>query len=251
MYHDSDDEPLSGDDEQSFRDGYAVASSKRRKKTMPKKPFGGGKYSNYRDVEKKGASLSPPAAPAGGLADKYHRDGVDGGHGHRRKYAFKGYNIYPVIVVDYDLTLVDRSSRPFPGSHEFIEKLREFNDGQLQLILYSHGSPAYIQDGLNKHFARERRYFDEIISDNSARNNKPVTHVRRLIRKLEYLIGPYVIIDDMRSNLDEDQYDIVIDITRLTSYGETGKAVSVDYASCLCLVEQQVQTFLKTKKSAP
>lgn len=218
MFHDSDDEPLSGDDETK-----EIRSSKKSKKKVP--------------VENNGRM-------GGGLV----KTGGSNNIGYKRnKTSFKGYNIYPVIVVDYDLTLVDRSSRPFPGSHEFLEKLREFNDGENQLILYSHGSTAYIQQGLNKHFERERKYFDQIISDGSARDNKPVAYVRRVIKNVNHLIGPYVIIDDMRSNLDSDQYDVVIDITRMTKYDQDDKAVSVDYKTCLCVLEQGIQAFLKTK----
>ncbi|KAG8270304.1 hypothetical protein J6590_088229 [Homalodisca vitripennis] len=148
----------------------------------------------------------------------------------------------PVIVVDYDLTLVDRSSRPFPRSHEFIEKLSQYNDGHNQLILYSHGSPAYIDAGLAKHYEHERKYFDEIIADSSARNNKPVTHVRRVIKRMDRLSGP-------RSNLDGDQYDVVIDVTRMTSYDPRGSAVSVDYDTCFLTLEKGVRAFLATKKN--
>lgn len=233
MYHDSDDEPLSGDEEEERR---TSAIPKRRKnKTLSSKKET-TTPDDWKRVEAHGANITNNA-----VISKCKQQ--------RRKSSasFKGFNIYPVIVVDYDLTLVDRSSRPFHGSHEFIERLRQFNDGQNQLILYSHGSPAYINEGLNKHYERERKYFDLIISDSSARENKPISQVRRVIKKLDYLIGPYVIIDDMRSNLDSDQYDVVIDITRMTKYDTDGRAVSVDYSTCLCVLDQGVQAFLNTK----
>lgn len=220
MYHDSDDEPLSGDDE--------VKETRSRKKSKKK--------SSVENNGRKSSGLTTTGS------------GSNNTNGYkRRKTSFKGYNICPVIVVDYDLTLVNRSSHPFPGSHEFLEKLREFNDGENQLILYSHGSTAYIQQGLNKHYERERKYFDQIISDGSARDNKPISYVRRVIKNVDQLVGPYVIIDDMRSNLDSDQYDVVIDITRMTKYDQDGKAISIDYKTCLCVLEQGIQAFLKTK----
>lgn len=210
MYHDSDDEAVSGEDEESSARAYG--------KRAPKKS---------------GRRLVTDAS------NKRRRNGSS---------SYKGFNPYPVIVVDYDLTLVNRLSRPFPGSHEFIEHLREVNDGRNELILYSHGSPAYIEDGLNKHYEHERKLFDEIISDSSARDNKPITYVRRVIKRLDHLLGPYVIIDDMRSNLDSDQYDVVIDITRMTEYDGKGTAVSVDYDTCLRTVDQGIRAFLNTKK---
>jgi len=248
MYHDSEDEPLSGDDETEF-DVKDIVSPKRKRviwksRTDNKR----GRHSPY--APDKNRYINEISATSSTNSNKNGENGTDKGITkiRKNKCAFKGYNPYPVVVVDYDLTLVDRASRPFPGSHEFIEKLREFNDGQLELILYSHGSPAYIDEGLNKHYGRERKYFDEIISENSPRDNKPVTHVRRVIKRLDHLIGPYIIIDDARSNLDDDQYDIVIDITRMTKYDEKGRASAVDYDACYCLVEQGVQAFLNTKK---
>lgn len=235
MYHDSDDEPLSGDEEER-------ATTPMRVKRLTKK-----EQHNYADRVEQRRPTVPPANRHSAEKDRSGKVVEDKRAASRTG---RGFNIRPVIVVDYDLTLVDRSSRPFPGAHEFIEKLREYNDGRNQLILYSHGSPAYIDDGLNKYFERERKYFDEIISDSSARDNKPITHVRRVIKDMDYLAGPYVIIDDMRSNLDGDQYDVVIDVTRMTNYGKDGRAASVDYHSCLCLVDQGIQAFLKTKKKS-
>lgn len=220
MYCDSDNEAISGDeDDKAFR---------------PKK---------------RGETSSKPTVDI-----RKHEVRSVNGNSRKRLFSssasYRGFHIHPVLVVDYDLTLVNKSSRPFPGSHEFLEALREFNDGHNQLILYSHGSAAYIEDGLNKHFEHEHKYFDEIISDSSARNNKPITHVRSVIKKTEFLIGPYVIIDDMRSNLDSDQYDIVIDIKRMTKYDKKGTAVSVDYDTCLKILEQGVRTFLAKKQKS-
>lgn len=240
MYHDSDDEAVSGDEAEtvggSLEDTYLGA--KRPRKVISKRfADDGGRCLKYHRL---------PRSEGGGTVNAKEEPVRTKRHGSTRK----GHNMYPVFVLDYDLTLVNRSSRPFPGSHEFIQKLRDFNDGQNQLILYSHGSAPYIDDGLNKHYENERKFFDEIISDSSARNNKPVTHVRRIIKDLHYLIGPYVIVDDMRSNLDSDQYDIVVDVTRMTNYDPKGVAVSVDYDTCMRTIEQGVKLFLNTKRKS-
>lgn len=229
MYHDSDDESVSGDEDVGIRtDPPAVEKFKARS------PTAGVRLDSGRNVPLSGATRSP-------VNNRRKRGGSS---------PYKGFNLHPVLVVDYDLTLVDRLSRPFPGSHDFIERLRDVNGGRNQLILYSHGSPAYIDDGLTKHYEHERKLFDEIISDSSARENKPVTYVRRVIKRTDHLIGPYVIIDDMRSNLDGDQYDVVIDITRLTGYDDRGTAVSVDYDTCLQTVDRGIRTFLSTKRKS-
>lgn len=163
-----------------------------------------------------------------------------------RKVNFNRYDFNPVIVVDYDLTLVDDRAQPFPGSKEFITRLRDFNDGQMTLVLYSHANAAHIDHGMAKYYHEIKDYFDEIISDHSARNNKPVTHVRRVISSLASLSGPFVIIDDLRSNLDNDQYDIVIDVTRFTRF-KRAQPIEVNYDGILCLLTEGVETFLKTK----
>lgn len=164
----------------------------------------------------------------------------------KNKTQFKKYIFNPVIVVDYDLTLVDNSAKPFPASKEFIIKLRDFNDGQTTLVLYSHANAAHINHGLDKYYSDIKHCFDEIISDHSARNNKPVTHVRRVISSISSLSGPYIIIDDLRSNLDNDQYDIVIDVNRFTEFHKN-TPVTVDYNGILCMMNNGVETFLSTK----
>lgn len=229
MYHDSDDESISGDEDVGRNTDAPNAETYKTRS-----PSAGVRPDSARNGPLTGTTRSP--------TDNKRKRG--------RPSPYKGFNLHPVLVVDYDLTLVDRLSRPFPGSHEFIEKLRDVNGGRNQMILYSHGSPAYIDDGLAKHYEHERKLFDEIISDSSARDNKPVTYVRRIIKRTDHLIGPYVIIDDMRSNLDGDQYDVVIDVTRLTKYDGRGTAVSVDYDTCLQTVDRGIRTFLSTKKKS-
>lgn len=162
------------------------------------------------------------------------------------KREFPKFDFNPVIVVDYDLTLVDNNAKPFPGSKEFLEKLRNFNDGRNTLVLYSHANSAHINHGLDKYFNDVKHYFDEIISDHSARNNKPVTHVRRVISKISYLTGPFIIIDDLRSNLDNDQYDIVVDVNRFTK-SVKNTPVNVDYDGIFCLIKKGIEKFLITK----
>lgn len=231
MYYDSDDETVSGDEDVN-EEASASGTLRRRTQTLAKKVITRDRSSGGR----KGFVTDTINA-----VQKKRRSG---------SYSYKGFHLHPVIVVDYDLTLVNRMSRPFPGSHEFIEKLRDVNDGHNELILYSHGSPAYIDDGLTRHYEHERKLFDEIISDSSARDNKPITYVRKVIKRLDHLIGPYVIIDDMRSNLDGDQYDIVIDVTRMTEYDVKGSAVSVDYNTCLRTIDKGIREFLNTKKKS-
>lgn len=225
MFHDSDDETVSGEEEEV--DGEGPVSKRRARGTRTNTTYA-----------RRGSSDGSVVRRA---IRKKRRHGST---------SYRGFDPYPVIVVDYDLTLVNRLSRPFPGSHEFIERLRDVNDGRNELILYSHGSPAYIDDGLARHYEHERKCFDEIISDSSARDNKPIAYVRRVIKRLDHLIGPYVIIDDMRSNLDSDQYDVVIDVTRMTEYDGKGTAVSVDYETCLRTVDDGIRAFLNTKKKA-
>lgn len=162
------------------------------------------------------------------------------------KREFPKFDFNPVIVVDYDLTLVDNNAKPFPGSKKFLEKLRNFNDGHNTLVLYSHANSAHINHGLDKYFNDVKHYFDEIISDHSARNNKPVTHVRRVISKISYLTGPFIIIDDLRSNLDNDQYDIVVDVNRFTK-SVKNDPVNVDYDGIFCLIKKGIEKFLITK----
>lgn len=239
MYHDSDDEAVSGEDEVK-RTNTPVNRQRQNRRQSRRRNFTGGR----------GRNVSRGGGGGGGAKESFVTDVDEVKRRRNGSSTYKGFDLHPVIVVDYDLTLVNRQSKPFPGSHEFVERLRDVNDGRNELILYSHGSPSYIDDGLSRHYEQERKLFDEIISDSSARDNKPITYVRRVIKKLDHLIGPYVIIDDMRSNLDSDQYDVVIDITRMTEYDAKGTAVSVDYDTCLRTVDQGIRTFLNTKKKS-
>lgn len=160
------------------------------------------------------------------------------------------FNANPVVVVDYDMTLVDKNAKPFPDSPDFIRRIKQINGGRVTVVLYSHANSEHINYGLDRYYADVKNNFDEIIADHSARNNKPITHVRRVIPDMSRLNGPYAIIDDLRSNLDNDQYDIVIDVNRYTSYNKN-TAVSVDYDGVMCMLLNGIKTFLSTKIPAP
>lgn len=158
------------------------------------------------------------------------------------------YSFNTVIVVDYDMTLVDRNARPFPGAKDFLRKLYNFNNGRVTLVLYSHATFNHIQHGMSTHFAEESEFFTETITDHTMLRNKPVTQVRRVLSNLEALSGPFVIIDDVRSNLDDDQYDITIDVSRHFLRDKSSKVIGIDYKTILCLLREGVENWLQTKK---
>lgn len=250
MYRDSDDESLSGDDADDKSTPRRTKSRGSGKRGRPKKARIGGRSQS--PMTRKSSSTT--SATTTGIAAK--RDAKTG--------AAKGATVSkendrgpdrsslrPVIVVDYDLTLVDRASRPFPKSKEFLETLRKYHEGLNTTVLYSHGTKDYVHRSLTRNYPRWAEYFDVILSDGSARSNKPVTYVRekiKAIKPVEYLIGPYVILDDTKTNLDDDQYDIVIDVTRMTEYDRDGRAVSVDFEECLRLINEGVKTFASMRR---
>lgn len=160
---------------------------------------------------------------------------------------FRGYEFNAVLVVDYDLTLVDDDAKPFPGAHGFLRRLHRFNNGNVTMVLFSHANANHIDHGFKTHFNDERKYFEAVISDHGMSPNKPVTRVRRVLRRVRDLAGPIAIIDDLRSNLDDDQYDITIDVSRFFKRDETKRVVSVDYDSVMYWLGRGVEDFLKTK----
>src|SRR5436190_2510169 len=141
-----------------------------------------------------------------------------------------------VFVVDYDMTLVDQNGRPFMGAKKFLRKLYDFNDGKSTMVSYSHATSSHIEHGLSNYFVEEADYFKEKITDHTMSTNKPVTQVRRVLSNIKDLSGPFVIIDDVRSNLDDDQYDITVDVSRhFIRDKSTNKIIGVDYNTILCL----------------
>jgi len=159
------------------------------------------------------------------------------------------YSFNTVFVVDYDMTLVDQHGRPFSGAKKFLHKLYNFNDGKSTLVLYSHATSSHIEHGLSTHFVEEADYFKEKITDHTMSRNKPVTQVRRVLSDIADLSGPFVIIDDVRSNLDDDQYDITVDVSRhYVRDKRTNKIIDVDYNTILCLLRRGVEGWLQTKK---
>jgi hypothetical protein len=154
-----------------------------------------------------------------------------------------------VFVVDYDMTLVDRNARPFPGVKEFLRGLYDFNGGRSTLVLFSHATSGHIEHGLNTYFAGEVNYFTKIITDHSMVKNKPVTRVRRSLSDIRHLCGPFCIIDDVRANLDDDQYDITVDVSRhfIRDRTAASRVVGVDYEAILCLLREGVEQWLATK----
>lgn len=167
----------------------------------------------------------------------------------KTKKSYDGYSFTTVFVVDYDMTLVDRNARPFPGAKAFLRELYNFNNGKSTLVLYSHATSNHVEYGMSTYFVEEADFFTERITDHTMSRNKPVTQVRRVLSNLEDLSGPFVIIDDVRSNLDDDQYDITVDVSRhFIRDKSTNKVVDIDYKTVLCLVREGVETWLRTKK---
>lgn len=163
--------------------------------------------------------------------------------------SYDGYSFTTVFVIDYDLTLVDRNARPFPGAKAFLRELYNFNNGKSTLVLYSHATSNHVEHGMSTYFVEEAEFFAEKITDHTMSRNKPVTQVRRVLSNLEDLSGPFVIIDDVRSNLDDDQYDITVDVSRhFIRDKSSSKIVDIDYKTVLCLVREGVENWLKTKK---
>lgn len=158
------------------------------------------------------------------------------------------YSFNTVFVVDYDMTLVDRNARPFPGAKKFLRDLYLFNNSRSTLVLYSHASSGHIQRGLSTHFRQEIDVFSETITDHTMSKNKPVTQVRRVLSNMSDLSGPIVIIDDCRSNLDDDQYDVTIDVSRHFIRDKfTNEVVDIDYDTIRCLLTEGISNWLKTK----
>lgn len=189
-----------------------------------------------------GGRYSPAAKRKKSISKKRIKSNVSGGK-------FGGSTkLNPVIVLDYDLTLVkdDEDFTPFPGAGKFIEDLSKINNSRNVLVLYSHANKAHIEYGLNKFFKREKMMFDYVITDHSIKSNKPVTQVRLKLKSISELVGPFAIIDDMNRNLNEDQYDIVINVRRYTDY-KNGTAVSVKYDHMLKLLNEAIGNFYQTK----
>lgn len=159
------------------------------------------------------------------------------------------YSFNTVFIVDYDMTLVDKNAHPFPGAKRFIRDLHRFNGGRATLVLYSHASSGHIERGLSTHFAQEADLFTETITDHTMSKNKPVTQVRRVLSDIKDLSGPFVIIDDARSNLDDDQYDITIDVSRhFIRDKTTNQVMDIDYDTIWCLLNEGIKNWLLTKK---
>lgn len=159
------------------------------------------------------------------------------------------YSFNTIFVIDYDLTLVDRHAHPFPGAKKFIQDLYHFNDGRSTLVLYSHASSGHVERGFSTHFAQEADMFTEMITDHTMSKNKPVTQVRRVLSSIADLSGPFVIIDDARSNLDDDQYDITIDVSRhFIRDKSTNQVIGIDYVKIWCLLNEGIKNWLKTKR---
>lgn len=242
-YEQEEEDDDDDDDDENYEIGYGKNYYNRRKPKHQKRKITIAKPMRI-DINNSDAKIKKGAGKKLGKGENNEDNNIRVDRNCKRE--FPKFDFNPVIVVDYDLTLVDNNAKPFPGSKEFLEKLRNFNDGHNTLVLYSHANSAHINHGLDKYFNDVKHYFDEIISDHSARNNKPVTHVRRVISKISYLTGPFIIIDDLRSNLDNDQYDIVVDVNRFTK-SVKNNLVNVDYDAIFCLIKKGIEKFLITK----
>jgi hypothetical protein len=120
-------------------------------------------------------------------------------------------NAYVLLVLDFNLTLVNNEDIPYPSSKWFLSNIRNLHSN-MYIVIYTHASKQYIENKMQYLFPFFK--YNLLISD-TTRQTKPITHVRKLIKgNLLYLCGPSVIIDDKMTNLKTSEYDIVKDVNR-------------------------------------
>jgi len=120
-------------------------------------------------------------------------------------------NAYVLLVLDFNLTLVNNEDIPYASSKWFLSNIKSLHPN-MYIVIYSHASKQYVENKMNDLFPYFK--YNLLISD-TTRQTKPITYVRKLIKgNLLYICGPSIIIDDKMSNLKTSEYDIVKDVKR-------------------------------------
>lgn len=120
-------------------------------------------------------------------------------------------NAYVLLVLDFNLTLVNNEDIPYASSKWFLSNIKSLHPN-MYIVIYSHASKQYVENKMKDLFPFFK--YNLLISD-TTRQTKPITYVRKLIKgNIMYLCGPSIIIDDKLSNLKTSEYDIVKDVKR-------------------------------------
>ncbi len=146
--------------------------------------------------------------------------------------------VYFVLVLDYDLTLVDKNSVPYPSSFKFIKDINFLEKKNVIFkpfrVLWSLGSEDYVKASLKKHFKISD--FDRVKTNDSKMSvrQKHIVPLKKDLSKLKscekHLSGPVVIIDDQKKNLNSKEFEIPINVSKYYIYkNDKDDPIDVNY----------------------
>lgn len=163
--------------------------------------------------------------------------------------------VYFVLILDYDLTLVDSNSRPFPSVFKFlfdIDNLQKQNTIFKPLkVIWSLGSDDYVKSSLKKHFKSCKFDFVKTNDSEMKTERKRIGSLRKDLKKYnkhDYLSCPVVIIDDQEKNLNKKDYNVTINVKNYYKYNEKNEVVDVKYNVLLKDLKNKLLLIKKTKE---
>jgi ribonucleotide monophosphatase NagD (HAD superfamily) len=131
-----------------------------------------------------------------------------------------------IIVLDLDGTLIDQHNSAYPNAKKFIINLQNLTK-DVYICLWTMGNDVHCEKAIEDHFST--------IAFNDIRcgaycdlEGKPITVVRKYVNNPRAFIGPTIIIDDLDTNLNPTQYDIIKDVKKYYKAQTNGKII-VDY----------------------
>lgn len=129
--------------------------------------------------------------------------------------------VYVLLIIDYDLTLVDNNSQAFPSAMKFLQNINVMRVNNIIFkplkVLWSLGSKSYIKETLPNNFPKYKFDFIKANNKHMSVRQKNLSDIRRNLIQLgydRYLAGPSIIIDDQKQNLKSNEYDIVKDVKK-------------------------------------
>lgn len=149
-------------------------------------------------------------------------------------------NIYFLLCIDWDMTIINKDNIPFPSVKWFFSKLPNLWPN-IYIVINTLANEKHIEYTMPD-FLKSK--YDYIIYNTP---KKPLNTVRRAIPKMEYLNGFTGLLDDNCDN-NNDQFDIFIDVSLYHMRDKNQKIIDVDYKKIYILLTKQIKEFLKTKK---
>lgn len=151
----------------------------------------------------------------------------------------KNKNLYFLLCIDWDMTIINKNNMPFPSAKHFITNLSKLWPN-MYIVINTLANKKHIEYTMPDFLKLK---YDHIVYNIP---KKPLNVVRQSIKDMKYLNGFTGLVDDNSDNFS-GQYDIFIDASLYHVRDKHQKIVDINYKKIYDMLSKKIKEFLKTK----